>query len=69
MVFERLVADESGQDLVEYALLSAVIGIAAILIWQQLAARVGEVFGEAVAPAGKAQVLSSCMPGPDGTGC
>lgn len=68
-IVERLLADESGQDIVEYALLSAVIGIAAILIWQQLVARVGQVYGQTVAPAGQAQTLSSCMPGPNGTGC
>ena len=68
-VYERLIADESGQDIVEYALLGAVIGIASILIWQQLAATVGQVYGQTVAPTGQAQNLSSCMPGPDGTGC
>ena len=61
--------DESGQDIVEYALLGAVVGIAAIVIWQQLATTVGEVYGETVAPTGQVQNLSSCMPGPDGTGC
>jgi len=64
-----LLEDESGQDIVEYALLGAVVGIAAIAIWQQLATTVGEVYGETVAPAGQVQNLSSCMPGPDGTGC
>jgi len=68
-VYERFLDDESGQDIVEYALLGAVIGIASVLIWQQLAATVGEVYGQTVAPAGQAQKLSSCMPGPDGTGC
>ena len=65
----RLLDDESGQDIVEYSLLGAVVGIAAIVIWQQLATTVGEVYGETVAPAGQVQSLSSCMPGPDGTGC
>ena len=64
-----LLDDESGQDIVEYALLGAVVGIAAIVIWQQLATTVGEVYGETVAPTGEVQTLSSCMPGPDGTGC
>jgi Flp pilus assembly pilin Flp len=64
-----LLEDESGQDIVEYALLGAVVGIAAIVIWQQLATTVGEVYGATVAPAGQVQSLSSCMPGPDGTGC
>jgi len=64
-----LLVDESGQDIVEYALLGAVVGIAAIVIWQQLATTVGEVYGDTVAPTGQVQSLSSCMPGPDGTGC
>src|SRR5215207_7668299 len=33
-VWARVRSDESGQDLVEYALLGALIGIAAILVWQ-----------------------------------
>jgi Flp pilus assembly pilin Flp len=65
----RLLDDDSGQDIVEYALLGALVGIAAILIWQQLAVTVGDVYGQTVAPTGQVQNLSSCMPGPDGTGC
>lgn len=65
----RLLDDESGQDIVEYALLGSLVGIAAIVIWQQLAVTVGDVYGATVAPAGQVQNLSSCMPGPDGTGC
>lgn len=68
-IVERLLDDDAGQDIVEYALLGAVVGIAAILIWQQLAVTVGEVYGQTVSPAGQVQSLSSCMPGPDGTGC
>ena len=64
-----LIDDESGQDIVEYALLGALVGIAAIVVWQQLAVTVGDVYGATVAPAGQVQNLSSCMPGPDGTGC
>jgi len=68
-LFASLLEDESGQDIVEYALLGAVVGIAAIVVWQQLAVTVGNFYGETVAPAGQVQTLSSCMPGPDGTGC
>ena len=66
-----LLHEESGQDIVEYALLGAVVGIAAVVVWQQLVVTIGEVYGETVAqaPAGEVQNLSSCMPGPDGTGC
>ena len=42
----RLCADESGQDIVEYALLTGLIGIAAILVWSQLATTIATVYGE-----------------------
>ena len=70
-VVRQFLADESGQDIIEYGLLGALIGIAAVVIWQQLATTVGVVYGDAVAmPAGgNVQGLSACTPNPDGTGC
>jgi Flp pilus assembly pilin Flp len=64
----RFKSDESGQDIVEYALLGALVGVAAILIWQQLVGTVGEVYGAADA---NVQVASSCTPDPiaAGGGC
>lgn len=41
LTLKRFVADDGGQDLVEYALLTALIGIAAIATWQVIADRVG----------------------------
>ena len=46
-MFYRFLCDDTGQDVVEYALLGALIGIAAIVTWQQLAATVGVVYGDA----------------------
>ena len=46
MLIERLLADDSGQDIVEYALLTALIGIASILVWNQLATTIAAVYGE-----------------------
>ena len=63
---QRFVGDESGQDVVEYALLGALIGIAAILTWQQLATTVGVTYGTADAGV---QGLSACTPDPGGGGC
>jgi Flp pilus assembly pilin Flp len=65
---DRLRSDESGQDIVEYALLGALVGIASILIWQALVATVGNVYGAADADI---QVKSSCTPDPiaAGGGC
>jgi Flp pilus assembly pilin Flp len=63
---DQFINDEDGQDLVEYALLGALIGIAAILTWQQLATTVGVVYGAADSAQ---QGLSACTPDPGGGGC
>ena len=67
-MWNRLRSDESGQDIVEYALLGALVGIASILIWQALVVTVGEVYGAADADV---QIRSSCTPDPisAGGGC
>ena len=62
----ELVRDESGQDLIEYGLLSALVGVAAILIWQQLVATVGTTYGQAD---GQVQGMSLCTPPPGATTC
>jgi Flp pilus assembly pilin Flp len=64
----RFRSDESGQDIVEYALLGALVGIASILIWQALVVTVGNVYGAADA---NVQIRSSCTPDPisAGGGC
>ena len=59
------VLEETGQDAIEYALLAAIIGVAAILIWQQIAQEVGLAYVQADSDT---QDLY-CMPNPDGTGC
>ena len=43
----RFWTDESGQDIVEYALLTALIGLAAIVSWQLLANKVGPAYSAA----------------------
>lgn len=65
---DRLRSEESGQDIVEYALLGALVGIASILIWQALVVTVGNVYGAADADV---QLKSSCTPDPisAGGGC
>jgi Flp pilus assembly pilin Flp len=37
----RFLADEDAQDLVEYALLGAFIGVCAVLIWANIATLIG----------------------------
>ena len=57
----QLLVDDSGQDIVEYALLTAIIGIAAILIWNALTNQVGAVYSAADTGV---QNLSACTPDP-----
>lgn len=40
----RLVRDEDGQDLIEYALLTAGLGLAGIAVWPAIAAAVGNAY-------------------------
>lgn len=67
-VWRRFRSEESGQDIVEYALLGALIGIASILTWQALVTTVGTVYGAADTGV---QTTSGCTPDPisAGGGC
>jgi pilus assembly protein Flp/PilA len=65
-MFRRFIAEESGQDIVEYALLAALVGIASILTWQGVAGSVGTLYTSANTGV---QNLSACTPDPGGGGC
>ncbi|MCC7178317.1 MAG: hypothetical protein IT177_07995 [Acidobacteria bacterium] len=41
----RLISDEQGQDLVEYALLTAGLGFAGIAVWPAITATIGNTYG------------------------
>ena len=41
----KLLSDDSGQDILEYALLSAAIGLAGILAWQAVTGGIGTAYG------------------------
>jgi Flp pilus assembly pilin Flp len=41
----RLIRDEAGQDLIEYALLTAGLGLAGIAVWPVITAAVGDAYG------------------------
>jgi len=42
--FSRLFADEQGQDLIEYALLTTVIGLASIAVFDVIRAAIGNAY-------------------------
>ena len=43
-LFARLLRDDAGQDLIEYALLTTVIGLVAAATWDLLVAAIGVVY-------------------------
>lgn len=65
-MLRRLIAEDFGQDLIEYALLGAIVGIASVLTWKALVGAVKDVYGAADADV---QKLSGCTPDPGGLGC
>ena len=62
----KAIDDESGQDLIEYALLGAMVGVASALAWSVIVTTVGSVYGAADADV---QNVSACTPDPGGGGC
>ena len=46
VLVRRFLADDSAQDLVEYALLGAFIGVVSVLVWQNIASLIGVRYAE-----------------------
>ena len=62
----QLIVDEEGQDLIEYALLTACIGLVGTLAWTNIRSHISSGYtgwGSGV------NTLSSCTPDPGGAGC
>ena len=68
-MFTRFLVDDDGQDIIEYALLTALVGITAIVTWQLIEAGVGVFYGNHTSTTGPIQSLSACTPDPGGGGC
>lgn len=66
LLFGRLLREEAGQDLLEYALLATFIGLVGILTWQAIGS---DVAAKYAGWDGGIQTLSSCTPDPGGAGC
>ena len=62
----RFLLDESGQDLIEYALLTAFIGFAGMFVWTNIMATIGTKYSGWDTGV---QGLSACTPDPGGGGC
>ncbi len=62
----RLLREDCGQDLIEYALLGGFIGAVGILAWQNIGLGIGNAYTSWDTGV---QVLSACTPDPGGAGC
>lgn len=43
-ILTRLIADEAGQDLIEYALVAALVGLGAVASMKSLATKIGSAY-------------------------
>jgi len=62
----QLLLDDSGQDLIEYALLTACIGLVGVVAWVNIKAALGTAY---LNWDSGVQTLSACTPDPGGGGC
>ncbi len=58
----RFLLDDGGQDLIEYALLGGLIGIAGVLVLPEIATRLGAMYANSVT--GAAAAWEPCPPAP-----
>ena len=62
----RLLRDDDGQDLIEYALLAAFVGVCAVAAWINIPPAIAAAYANWDAGV---QGLSACTPDPGGGGC
>ena len=62
----RLLHEECGQDVIEYALLTAFIGLVGVVAWQALGVSIGNAYSGWNSGT---QNLGRCTPDPGGAGC
>ena len=65
-MLRRFLRDENGQDVIEYALLSAFIGVCAVAAWINIPPHIKSAYENWDAGV---QNISSCTPDPGGGGC
>lgn len=65
-ILRRFLTDDEGADIIEYALLSAFIGVCAVAAWTSIPPRIAAAYMNWDT---SVQSLSSCTPDPGGGGC
>ena len=64
-MFRRFIVDDDGQDLIEYALLSALIGVVGILAWTNVGGAIHDTY---ISWDANTQFISATTPDPIGGG-
>ena len=62
----RFIQDETGQDLIEYALLACFIGVCAVVAWTNIPPKIAAAYANWDSGV---QTISCCTPDPGGGGC
>ena len=65
-IVRRFLTENDGADLIEYALLSAFIGVCAVAAWINIPPHIATAYTNWDAGV---QTISSCTPDPGGGGC
>ena len=65
-IARRFFGDESGQDVIEYALLALFIGVCAVAAWQSIPSKIFNAYSNWDTGV---QNISACTPDPGGGGC
>ena len=65
-MLSKFIRDDGGQDLIEYALLAAFIGVCAVVAWTNIPPKIAAAYSGWDS---SLQNLSSCTPDPGGGGC
>jgi Flp pilus assembly pilin Flp len=65
-MLKRFIWDDNGQDLIEYALLAAFIGVCAVIAWTNIPPKIAAAYATWDS---NVQDLSDCTPDPGGGGC
>ena len=65
-LLKRLLSEDRGQDVIEYALLALFIGVCAVAAWQSIPGKIGLAY---LGFDSGVQGISACTPDPGGGGC
>jgi hypothetical protein len=60
----RLIAADDGQDVIEYALMSGVIGIAGLLVFPHIVEKLSDMYSDTITAMNDDALIQPCPPQP-----